>query len=246
MIINLEFIPLALEVFSSKESLRVKQEYLKTLLSILVEYPRLNEKIPKQLTDFLLENDINLEDEWVWAHNHVSTISSTYYLNTIKSLSVSESEDVIFTSCVNYKANSAKIRETFSYSIKKYIEYKVNSSKSIPYFITFVVMEMLHDNYFLVRRNALKCLLFIYKVSPSEMFKNELIRMTIDNSPYIKGYYVSQLSKGIIANEITNELLALFTKDASYTIREKSKKYLKNNKFSEQESDEFKSLGEIK
>ena len=87
-------------------------------------------------------------------------------------------------------------------------------------------MDMLQDNYFMVRKNAIKCLLLLYSESPSELFKNEMIRMTADISPNFKFYYINQLSKNILDKDMTKSLLSLFLKDGSYAIKTESKNLL--------------------
>ncbi|MEG2644407.1 MAG: hypothetical protein RR965_04320, partial [Enterococcus sp.] len=73
-------------------------------------------------------------------------------------------------------------------------------------------------------KNAITCLLLLYKSEPSELYKSELIRMTMDSSPNVQGYFISALETNYIGLDDAKELLELFTKDASYNIREASKK----------------------
>ncbi|MDN6545444.1 MAG: hypothetical protein L0K75_09030, partial [Enterococcaceae bacterium] len=94
----------------------------------------------------------------------------------------------------------------------------------VPLFIALVVLEMLRDEYFVVRKNAIACLFLLYKSEPSELYKGELIRMTMDSSPNVQGYFISILGEEYISLEDAKELLNLFTKDASYTIRVASQK----------------------
>ena len=84
----------------------------------------------------------------------------------------------------------------------------------------------MRDSDFVVRKNAITCLLLIYKSDPSEIYKGELIRMTLDSSPNVKGHYISMLEEENIKFEDARELLNLFLKDASYTIRTASQKKL--------------------
>lgn len=50
--------------------------------------------------------------------------------------------------------------------------------------------------------------------------------MTLDSSPNVKGHYISMLEEENIKFEDARELLNLFLKDASYTIRTASQKKL--------------------
>ncbi|USJ19909.1 hypothetical protein [Lactococcus formosensis] len=223
-VLNNEFIPLLIEVLSSSLTVETKQDYLKTLIELLTEYKRANVTVPKELIDFFSTKEIVLKNDW--SMRQVSMISSLYYVNTIKSLLNLNSEDEILTFCVNYKQNSRSEREAFSYSIQKFIEYNISSNKTIPLFINLVVMDMLQDNYFMVRKNAIKCLMLLYSISPSEVLENELIRMTTDISPNVKFYYINQLNKQILDGKLTKNLLTLFAKDGSYGIRQESKHLL--------------------
>lgn len=223
-ILNREFIPLVIDVLSSAVTLETKQEYLKTLIELLSEYKKSKRIVPKALTTFFSEKEIKLEEDW--SIEQASRISSLYYVSTIKSLLDLDSENEILTSCINYKQNSKSERDSFSYSIQKFIEFSISSKKLIPSFINLIVMDMLQDNYFMVRKNAIKCLLLIYSESPSELFENELIRMTVDISPNFKFYYINQLSKNILDKDMTKSLLSLFLKDGSYAIRLESKNIL--------------------
>lgn len=220
-VLNHEFIPLLIEVLSSSLTIETKQDYVKTLIELLTEYKKANAPIPKKLIAFFDTNEIVLKNDWSFRQDSIT--SSLYYVNTIKSLLNLNSEDEILAFCVNYKQNSRSERETFSYSIQKFIEYNISSKKAIPSFINLVVMDLLQDNYFMVRKNAIKCLLLLYSVSPSEVLENELIRMTTDISPNVKFYYINQLSKQILDKSITKSLLLLFEKDGSYGIRQESK-----------------------
>ncbi|MCW2281225.1 hypothetical protein QUD55_02580 [Lactococcus lactis] len=223
-ILNNEFIPLLIEVLSAPVTLIVKQEYLKTLVVLLTEYKRSEIAIPELLTNFFGNDEIKLEE--VWSTNQSSVVSSFYYVTTIKSLLNLNSENEILTFCVNYKQNSRREREAFSFSIQKFIEYNITSNQTIPSFINLVVMDMLQDNYIMVRKNAIKCALLLYSATPSEVLENELIRMTIDVSPNVKFYFINQLSKQILDTSMTQRLLSLFEKDGSYAIRLESKKML--------------------
>lgn len=223
-VLNNEFIPLLIEVLSSPLTVEIKQDYLKTLIELLTEYKRANEAIPKELIDFFSTTEIVLKNDW--SIRQVSMISSLYYVNTIKSLLNLNSEDEILTFCVNYKQNSRSERVAFSYSIQKFIEYSISSKKAIPFFINLVVMDMLQDNYFVVRKNAIKSLMHLYTISPSEVLENELIRMTTDISPNVKFYYINQLNQQLLDGNITRSLLILFAKDGSYGIRQESKHLL--------------------
>lgn len=191
---------------------------------MLTEYKKANAIIPEELIDFFNTKEIVLKNDW--SIRQVSITSSLYYVNTIKSLLNLNSEDEILTFCVNYKQNSRSEREAFSYSIQKFIEYNISSKKSTPLFINLVVMDMLQDNYFMVRKNAIKCLMLLYSISPSEVLENELIRMTTDISPNVKFYYINQLNKQILDGKITKNLLTLFANDGSYGIRLESKHWL--------------------
>lgn len=124
-------------------------------------------------------------------------ISAKYYINTINSLLGIDAENNIFSTCVDYKEKSSTDRVAFSYSIQKYIEFNLISNNKIPLFIDLVVLEMLRDDYSSVRKNALKCLMLLYNNSPSYLLKAELVRMTMDSSPNVIGYFVSLLGDNL-------------------------------------------------
>ncbi|MDT2423653.1 hypothetical protein P7D66_14830 [Enterococcus avium] len=223
-IFNEKFFPLVINVLSSNVALEVKEPYLKSLVTVLVEYKKIDQDISETLINFFSSNKIELKDEF--AITQVSTISSMYYINTINSLLNIDTEKDIFMTCVGYSEKSGTERQAFSYSIQKYLEFNIFSHNEIPLFISLVVFEMLRDSDFVVRKNAITCLLLIYKSDPSEIYKGELIRMTLDSSPNVKGHYISMLEEENIKFEDARELLNLFLKDASYTIRTASQKKL--------------------
>ncbi|EJX8001365.1 hypothetical protein OEN05_002758, partial [Enterococcus faecalis] len=100
------------------------------------------------------------------------------------------------------------------------------SANEIPPFINLVVLDMLRDEYFEVRKDALNCVLHLYKIQPSELLKGELIRMTLDSSPNVKAYYLNLLKDNFLCEKDRQEILTLFSRDASYNIRESSLKQL--------------------
>ncbi|MEG0628143.1 MAG: hypothetical protein RR492_03720, partial [Enterococcus sp.] len=221
-VMNNNFFPHVVAVLSSNISLEVKEPYLEALVELLVEYKKVEQNIPSVLTDLFSLQEIKLKDEFSITQSSVH--SSMYYINTIRSLLSIDTEKSIFMTCINYKEKSEIERRAFSYSIQKYIEYNLISNNEIPLFISLVVLEMLRDKYFVVRKNAITCLLLLYKSEPSELYKSELIRMTMDSSPNVQGYFISALETNYIGLDDAKELLELFTKDASYNIREASKK----------------------
>lgn len=220
--LNNNFLPHAVIVLSSDASLEVKEPYLEALVTLLVEYKKAEQNIPTTLTDFFSLREIELRGEF--SITKASVDSSMYYINTINSLLNIDTEKNIFMTCVDYKDKSETERKAFSYSIQKYIEYNLISSNKVPLFIALVVLEMLRDEYFVVRKNAIACSFLLYKSEPSELYKGELIRMTMDSSPNVQGYFISILGEEYISLEDAKELLNLFTKDASYTIRVASQK----------------------
>lgn len=223
-LLNENFIPLVMKVLSSDTSLEEKKSYLEALVTLLVEYKKEKREIPTEVKSFFSSNQIELKDDFNLTK--ASVVSARYYINTINSLLGFDTENNIFSTCVDYKEKPSNDREAFSYSIQKYIEYNLISGNKIPLFINLVVLEMLRDEYFVVRKNAIKCLMLLYKSNPSNFLKGELIRMTLDSSPNVKGYYVSLLGDNLIMEDCTKELLTLFSRDASYNIRESSQKKL--------------------
>lgn len=221
-ILNERFIPLVIKVLSSNATLEIKEPYLLALITLLVKYSKENQEIDVNLKELFSSNEIELNNKFDLGR--VSVTSSMYYIKTISFLLGINNEDIIFTACIDYKKRSKKEREAFSFSIQKYIELQHILSRKIPLFINLVVLDLLKDEYFLIRKNMLKCLMFIYDISPSEFLKGELVRMTLDSSPNVKGYYIELLKLNIINKSISEELLELFSKDASYTIRNLSKK----------------------
>lgn len=226
-LLNEDFIPLAIKVLSSDTSLVAKKSYLEALVTLLVEYKKEKKEFPAEIKSYFSTSQIELEDDLTLTR--ASVVSAKYYINTINSLLGIDTENNIFSTCVDYKEKSRNDREAFSYSIQKYIEYNLISDNKIPLFINLVVLEMLRDKYFVVRKNAIKCLILLYKSNPSNFLKGELIRMTLDSSPNVKGYFVSLLENNLIEEDFTKELLTLFSRDASYNIREASQKILVEN-----------------
>jgi len=223
-LLNENFIPLVIKVLSSDTSLVTKESYLEALITLLVEYKKEKKVIPSKVKKFFLSNQIDLKGEFTFSK--ASVISAKYYINTINSLLNIDTENTIFLTCVDYKGKSRNERVSFSFSIQKYIEYNLISNNSVPLFINLVVLEMLRDKHFVVRKNAIKCLIYLYKINPSDFLKGELTRMTIDNSPNVKSYYISLLENNIVAEDVTKELLTLFTRDASYNVSEESQRIL--------------------
>lgn len=227
-ILNEKFVPLVIEVLSSRASLEIKESYLESLITLLVEYKKIGQEVPIELKEFFMSSKIELKDEF--GMDRASVVSSKYYINTINSLIDADNldtENSMFITCVGYKEKPALERKALSYSIQKYIEYNLISVKEIPLFINLVVLDMLRDEYFVVRKNAIKCTLLLYKVNSSELFKGELIRMTLDSSPNVKGCYLNLLKEDYLSREDKMEILKLFSRDASYNIRESSLKQLK-------------------
>lgn len=226
-LLNEDFIPLAIKVLSSDTSLVTKKSYLEALVTLLVEYKKEKKEFPKEIKSYFSTSQIELKDDLILTR--ASVVSAKYYINTINSLLGIDTENNIFSTCVDYKEKSRNDREAFSYSIQKYIEYNLISENKIPLFINLVVLEMLRDKYFVVRKNAIKCLILLYKSNPSNFLKGELIRMTLDSSPNVKGYFVSLLENNLMDKDFTKEVLTLFSRDASYNIREASRKILFEN-----------------
>lgn len=223
-LLNEQFIPLVIKVLSSDTSLEEKDSYLGALVTLLVEYKKENKNIPEKLKSLFADQEIVLEGSTIFSN--ASVISAKYYINTINSLLGIDAENNIFSTCVDYKEKSSTDRDAFSYSIQKYIEFNLISNNKIPLFIDLVVLEMLRDDYFSVRKNALKCLMLLYNNSPSYLLKAELVRMTMDSSPNVKGYFLSLLGDNLLRQDVANELLTLFSKDASFNIRESSQEKL--------------------
>lgn len=230
-ILNKKFIPLVIKVLSSNTVIDTKESYLGTLITILIEYKRLDQNVPCEIKELFLYCDISLNDEPFFTR--ASSVSSAYYINTIKSLLHLNTEQSIFESCINYKGKKSNERSAFSYSIYKYLEYEVISNNEIPRFIDLVIFDLLRDPYFIVRRNALECLLLIYNSNPSAILKRELIRTTLDSSPNVKGFYIELLKNNIINSDETRELLGLFVRDASYNIRRISREILSSDKLNQ-------------
>lgn len=220
-LINKKFLPLTIKVLASKASLEVKEPYLEALVTMLIGYKKEKLDVPEEIKIFFSQNSIKLHGGFAIAQS--SLVSSEYYINTISSLLGIDTEDSIFATCITYKEKTRNERVAFSYSIQNYIEYNLISEIKPPKFIMLVVLEMLRDGYFVVRKNALKCLILIYKSTPSKFLKGELIRMTMDSSPNLKGFYIELLKSNYFILKDEKELLLLFSKDASYNVRESSK-----------------------
>lgn len=218
--LNQNFFPLAIKVLSNDVSLKTKESYLEILVTLLVEYKKQKQDLPLEIKEYFLSNEIELTNEISFEKS--SVVSAVYYISTIKSLLRIDTENDIFLSCVGYKSKTRIERGAFSYSIQKYIEFNIISKRDIPLFINLVVLEMLRDHYFVVRKNGLRCLILLYNYNPTELIRRELIRLTLDSSPNVKGYYIALLKEGILNEDFAKELLDLFSKDASYNIREAS------------------------
>lgn len=224
--LNQRFFPIAIKALSSEiSSLDIKESYLKSLISLLIEYKKNYIEVPKNLIDYFSSETILLREDSLLP---VSIVSSKYYINAIKFLLDVENENDIFIDCANYKTRGKNDRVFFCFSLQSYIKYSLISNKNIPLFIELVVFELLRDDYFVVRKNAIKCILLLYKTTPSELIKKELIQITLDSSPNIKGFYIRQLEKNVINKKDTIELLTLLTNDASFNIRDDSKKAIQN------------------
>ncbi|TWW13748.1 hypothetical protein LABALGNA3A7_06710 [Dellaglioa algida] len=217
-LVNQKLFPLVVDILSSETSLNTKGPCLELLVKILIKYKKEHQKIPVNLKEFFSETPIKLYEEFMIGGS--SLVSLKYSLNIISVILGIEDEDSIFSTCITYKERDENERASFSYLIQNYIEYNSISKIKNPKFVELVILEMLRDEYFVVRKNALKCLIYIYKSDPSEIFKGELVRMTMDNSPNLKGFYIELLKGDYLIDTDKEELLLLFSKDASYNVRE--------------------------
>src|SRR5690625_1546741 len=190
----------------------MKQSYLTTLIALLVEYKKGQHETPPVIKDFFSSNQIEFKDELNFSQ--ASIVSSMYYMNTIKSLLGLDAQNSIFQASIDYKEKTRNEREAFSFSIQKYIEYNLVSGQKSPLFIQLIVLEMLRDKHFVVRKEAVKCMMLLYNADSTELLRQELIRMTLDRSPNVKAYYVSLLGDDLLNEYDTRELLVLFSKDA--------------------------------
>lgn len=220
--INTEFLNWVPDLLASDNiGLSVKQSYLFMLLQLIIEYLKLKKQLPEEIIEFLLNSEIKLYDEYslIDSLTKASRISSQYYLHMIWILLRKESqEEELFSLCIGYKENKVDERKAFSDTIVYYLEYCYYNRKTVPLIVSLVIFEMSRDDFFLVRKNAIKGLLYSHAIIPSEISKRELIRMTLDESPNVKCSYANYLGEIAINDKDSKELLEMLKRDASFNV----------------------------
>lgn len=219
-LLNEKFIPILINILSNSSSREEQENCLKSLIVLLVEYNKVGQSAPEELITFFSSKKRIIKPGSTFFKT--SAISISYYENTVKSLLGLDAGTTILETCIGYKYKDLNERSAFSYSIQKYIEFNIYSEYTVPEFIHLVVMDLLRDENFIVRKYAIKSLLHIYQQSPSKLLKKELIKMTLDKSPNVKSYYIHLLGHIKIDMNDSKELLDLFMRDASYNIRDAS------------------------
>lgn len=225
-ILNQEFITLAVEVLSNEGSNEYKEKYLRSLIAIVIKYNLEHIDIPECVNDMLKKNLIATNNS-VNYMGHASSETVNYFLTTLKAVCNIEVTNELFQYCLTYKKGTSYERKIFAESIKNYVDYVINCKRNIEDFIKLIIIELLDDEYFVIREIALQSLLHLYgavvEIEKAQI-KPYLFKAVIDPSPHLKGQFIHLIGSVDIKDvDTVKELLDLFDNDASFSIRKSSK-----------------------
>ena len=212
-----EYIPLAVEVLNSDTTAIVKEKCVACLCEVLSAFLRCDIDIPAEIIDVIQKLDISKVHDF-FSTNSKETLSIRVFM--IKLMVGLVEKEELLKWCVEYNKHSTKERIVLADCIEKYLYRHNDNDAQVDLMIVSIVIQCLEDECYEVRCIACRVLSYILNSKYRQIVENKLYQVAVDPSHYVRNNLLRLCKGGIIQGDISEKLIALFTNDANYAIRE--------------------------
>jgi hypothetical protein len=220
-----DFIQLAIDVFKSTVPMDMKEDCMECLIKVIIIFNEKNIPVEKDLLDTI--ESLHIENQ---RHPDIlsssSTITSMYRWIMLKAVSGFDIKKDILANYLSFAQKDDHERYILSQCINQYMYFCMKNEKIIEELFLLIIIEMCSDSYYLVRKEASNCLVYLLSTQYSDIAKQKLIVLTTDSSPNVRGNILSILEKKIESSEIRKEILECYRQDANFGIRKRAEKMI--------------------
>lgn len=223
-----KFVQLAINVLVSNVQRSTKEDCINCLIDVIIIFNHNNIPIDLILLDTIRSFEFNNESSFDPFEN-TTNITLKYRLIMLKTISGFDVKNEILNSYLSFANKQDMERFVLAQCINQYLQFYIKNNKEIEEIFLLVTIELCNDTYFLVRKEAIFCLITLLGTKYFEVAKQKLIELSTDTSPNVKGEILNLIDK-IEDKDLCNEILEFSINDANYGIRRKVEDLNINNK----------------
>ena len=216
-----DFIPLAIDVLNSDAPVQVKEPCLTCLGEILGHMSKKEEALPFSLRDALLKVDINKGTDY--------SSSGTRKLLEIRLMMAKIMVDCTDISSLLqwcYEFGNLDIREKIGIidCLERYLFRKRNLSIQIDPLVLSIILQCSSEDYYLVRRIAIRCLAYVLSNNQYETLLVAFNRAVYDPSDSVRMTLLNLCKSDFLPSKIAKNAIRILRNDANYCIRRRARR----------------------